>query len=534
MFFREAWKIFEPNTPLQWNWHHDVICQHLQAVIEGDIKKLAIALPPRHSKSSIVSVAFPAWVWVKFPAMRFLCASYAMSLSVRDSQRCRDLIDSTWYQSRFGHVYKWLPDQNSKSRYENNFHGYRISTSVEGAATGEGADTVICDDAHNIQEGESDAMRNATLNWWDRVMTSRLNDQQTGRMLIIGQRVHEMDLIGHVLEVGGWEYLCLPAEFEPARKTYTCIGWSDPRTREGEELWPAKFPKEVLTYLRASLVTAYFSQYQQRPTAEEGAIIKSHVLFPYQDAGTHYVLLGSNRKMVSKASCRTVITTDFAVSKSQEADYTVFLVWAVTPDMQFILLEIVRDKMEAPESEELLYTMAANAYRLWAIIVEDVAYQKAIIQRLKRGGPGKRTMPVLGYRPVTDKVARLQNIAIYFASQNFYFSFTMPGFAEYKRELTGFPRSGHDDQVDATSILQKLFEFQVPRIDNLELTEVEELAAIQEILQENRELGEFLLEDDFDSVATRARLGVEKIFSVHAAPSRADDRLAFLDREWET
>src|SRR5580765_5825139 len=192
-FFKESWQVYETSTPLAMSWHHDAVCDHLQAVVDGHIHKLCISIPPRHSKSSIISVAFPAWAWIRNPSIRFLCASYAMSLAARDSQRCRDLIDSLWYQERFGDVFSWLSDQNAKTRYENNRHGYRIATSVEGSATGEGGDIVICDDPHNINEGESEVVRNSTLDWWDRVMTSRLNDQQTGSMLVIGQRVHEND-----------------------------------------------------------------------------------------------------------------------------------------------------------------------------------------------------------------------------------------------------------------------------------------------------------------------------------------------------
>lgn len=460
-------------------------------------------MPPRHTKSSIVSVAFPTWIWITSPGERFLCASYAMSLAIRDSQRCRDLIDSDWYQEKFGSSFQWLPDQNQKARYENNVHGFRIATSVEGAATGEGGSYILCDDPHNIQEGESDSVRQGTLEWWDRVMSSRLNDQLTGRMVVIGQRVHEQDLIGHLLEAGGWEYLCLPAEYETDKKTVTSIGWSDPRTEQGEPLWPDKFPKSILEYLKKTLLMHYYAQYQQRPTSEAGSILKSSMFMHFSENEASYILHDSfGSHIVPKSQCRTVISTDLAVSKNQEADFTVILTWAVTPDLKFLLLDIVHEHLEAPESEALIFSLASSAKRLWAVLIEDVAFQKSVIQRLRKGTPMqgkgiKRSLPIMPYKPLVDKVARAQSMAVYFVSENFFFNPNIANYADYKKELTGFPRTGHDDYVDATTIIQALFVFGEPRITTMEdyiaMTEAE---AIREIAQENKELAEFLQSDE--------------------------------------
>src|SRR5262249_49277997 len=139
-------------------------------------------------------------------------------------------------------------DQNQKVRFENTESGYRIATSVEGSATGEGGDFVIVDDPHNVQEALSQAKREAVLEWWDKTMSTRLNDPKSGRKVIVMQRVHEKDLAGHVLEKGGYEHLCLPAEYDPARAKLTSIGWKDPRRTEGDLLWPDRFgPTEIET-----------------------------------------------------------------------------------------------------------------------------------------------------------------------------------------------------------------------------------------------------------------------------------------------
>jgi hypothetical protein len=214
-YIRMAWHVVEPSTPYVHGWHIDAMCEHLEAVTAGEIRNLLITVPPRHMKSLTVSVFWPTWEWLTHPERRWLFSSYALSLAIRDSLKCRRLILSPWYQRHFGHVYALTDDQNAKLRFENDKTGYRLSTSVGGAATGEGGDRLVCDDPHNVREADSDVIRAATLVWWDETMSTRLNDPATGARVIIGQRVHENDLAGHVLEQGGYEHLCLRCEYEP-------------------------------------------------------------------------------------------------------------------------------------------------------------------------------------------------------------------------------------------------------------------------------------------------------------------------------
>jgi len=416
-----------------------------------------------------------------------------MSLAIRDSQRCRALVDSIWYQSLFKNSFGWLPDQNKVGRYENNKGGYRIATSVAGAATGEGGDIVSCDDPHNIAEAESDAVRRDTLAWWDNTMTSRLNDQQTGGMIILGQRVHDQDLIGHVIDQGGWEYLCLPSEYDPSHKTITSIGWEDPRKESGEPLWEEKFPKVVLESLKAILQLNYYSQYQQKPVLEEGAIIKGATMLEYVDEGETYLLhTATMDKRVLKFLCRRVVSTDFAVSTKQQADFTCFLDWDVTPDGEALLLDIIVEKWEGPEAEDKLWTKLRSTPRLWCCLIEDVGHQKSIIQRGRGNGH-----PIRPYIPLKDKVARAQSIAVYFALGLFFFDKNTPGFVEYKKQLLGFPRADHDDQVDATSILNELYSHGEPMLTAIELGEAKEFAQIEAIREHNPDLAKFLEEGLF-------------------------------------
>jgi hypothetical protein len=259
-FVLQAWAVLEPSTPFVQGWHIDAIIEHLEAVTNGQIRNLLINVPPRHMKSLLVSVFWPSWEWMRWPERRWLYSNYAASLSIRDSIKCRRLIESPWYQARWG-------DDNDPS-------GYRLATSVGGAVTGEGGDRIICDDPHNVQEAESDSVRKSTVDWFGVVMSNRVNDPKTAARVVVMQRCHQQDLSGHLLEQGGWDHLCLPAEYEgPTRGT--SIGLVDTRENHGELLWPDHFGPQEIDSLKRSLGSyAAAGQLQQRPSPLEGGLLK--------------------------------------------------------------------------------------------------------------------------------------------------------------------------------------------------------------------------------------------------------------------
>ncbi len=274
-FVRQAWHVVEPGVEFVPGWHLEQICAHLEAVSDGDIKRLLINIPPRHAKSTIVSVMWPMWEWLAHPSEKFLCASYSGVLSIRDNLKSRRLITSPWYQERWGDLYQLTGDQNAKSRFENNKTGYRIATSVGGTATGEGGSRLLLDDPHGAQDAQSDTMRATSLEWYDMVWSTRLNDPKKDAMVTIMQRLHEDDISGHALAQGGWEHLCLPAEYDQVKRT-TVMGSYDPREAAGSLLWPERFDAEVLGRLKQSLGEYGTSgQLQQRPTPAGGGILKT-------------------------------------------------------------------------------------------------------------------------------------------------------------------------------------------------------------------------------------------------------------------
>lgn len=273
-FALNAWHVLEPGRAFKDNWHIRAICEHLQAVSEGKIHRLLINVPPRHMKSLLVSVIWPVWDWLRTPTRQFLTASYRDALSTRDALKSRQLIESNWFQANFGHLFSMRRDQNQKTRYQNDKMGYRIAITSSGGV-GEGGDFLIADDPQNTDLMQSDAYVEKTTDWWNNTFNQRLNDQNDGAIVLTMQRLSERDLCEQALAEGGWVHLMLPAEFEAARKCKTVLGFEDPRTEEGELLWPNRIGRKALDAMKKRLGSyGTAGQLQQRPAPKGGGIIK--------------------------------------------------------------------------------------------------------------------------------------------------------------------------------------------------------------------------------------------------------------------
>lgn len=273
-FVKAAWHILEPGRQFKDNWHIRVVCKYLQMVSEGKCKRLLINVPPRHMKSLLVSAFWPVWDWIRTPTRQFLTASHNQDLSKRDALKSRQVIQSPWFQARFGHAFQLGKDQNEKMRYQNDKRGHRIAISTKGGV-GEGGDFLIADDPQNTDEMQSDAYVEATTDWWNNTFNQRLNDQNDGAIVLTMQRLSERDICEEALKEGGWVHLMLPAEFEVARRCVTPWGVEDPRTVEGELLWPGRVDGPALAKMKFRL-GSYGSagQLQQRPAPKGGGIIK--------------------------------------------------------------------------------------------------------------------------------------------------------------------------------------------------------------------------------------------------------------------
>lgn len=455
-FIRLAWDVIEPGVPLLWNWHIDAIAEHLEAVYRGEINRFICNIAPGHAKSTIFSVMFPCWMWIKNPTTRWLCASHSLDLAIRDNRNCRNLIESQWFQMCFGDIFQLSGDQNVKSFFENNHRGYRMALSVGSKGTGKRGTHLLIDDPNNATATKSEI--EATVNWFGNTWMSRINSYETGAMIVVGQRIGEQDLTNHILELGEWECLCLPEEFEPDRKSFTSVistsndpyAWKgcDPRKEEGELLWPNKFPKKILDNLKKSIGSmTYAAQFQQRPAPAGGSHFKQLWFRYFTDEGEYYQLeTPEGPKRVLKSACWLFMTEDLAISQKTTADYTVFCIWAVTSEKDLLLIARLRERLDNPEQQkqtELFYQQYNPEY----IKIESVAYQLALIQQLR-----KRGMPIRQYKPVKDKVSRATTAAVYYESGKVFHPKHVAWLAEWEDELLAFPFGAHDDQVDNATI----------------------------------------------------------------------------------
>ena len=212
-YIEQAWPILEPATPFVPNWHIDLLCEYLEAVTAGDLRFLLITVPPRSMKSLLVSVLWPTWEWIRRPSGRWICTSYADALATKHSVDRRTVIQSDWYQTRWGHRVRLADDQNVKGEFQNTARGVMIATSVGGSITGKGGDRLLVDDLHNPQQAESDAQREHAVTYFRTTLATRLDNKKTGAIVVVMQRLHERDLAALCLD-HGYTHVCVPAEAE--------------------------------------------------------------------------------------------------------------------------------------------------------------------------------------------------------------------------------------------------------------------------------------------------------------------------------
>lgn len=458
-FVKQSWHVVEPGIPFIPSWHIEEICEHLEAVSAGEITRLLINIPPRHSKSTITSVMWPAWEWLTSPEQKFLCASYSGSLSIRDNLKTRRLIQSHWYQERWSHMFALAGDQNAKQRFENNKTGYRLATSVGGTATGEGGSRLLLDDPHSAQAAQSDVIRNSDLEWFDMVWSTRLNNPKEDAMVTIMQRLHEKDISGHIIDdIGGWEHICIPAEWDGVKRS-TVLGSYDPRQKVGELICPDRFGSKEIDNLKRLLGQyGVAGQLQQNPSPADGGILKTKYFEMWPaDKGLppfEYILQ----------------SYDCAFTEKSSGDPTACTVWAIfthNGERNVMLIDAWEDHLSYPDlrkraikdwgteyggmTKESPYSRARRPDR---ILVEAKASGQSLIQDLRLA-----KVPVIGYNPGNaDKISRAHQasptlelglIWIPESGKNKgHFVSWAQGFI---KQLEKFPVAEHDDYVDTFS-----------------------------------------------------------------------------------
>jgi predicted phage terminase large subunit-like protein len=433
-FAKRAWKEVEPSKELQWNWHHELVAEHLMLCHQGEITRLIITQPPRSLKSKLVSVLFPAWCWAQSPGESFILCSYSDSLSEELNMARRTLLQSTWFQTTFPGKVQFSPDQNRREQYKNLAGGQAIATSTEGTMTGKGGDYLLVDDLLSPQQSYSDLERQNANRFFDSTLRSRLNEPATGRIVIICQRLHEADLVGHLLEnePGVWTHLNLPMEAETDEEIAFPISGRVMQRKAGDFLHPARFSKSWCAKTKTTVGSFIWAgQYQQRPAPAGGAIFKTEWFASY-------------KKEPDKG--QTIIALDTAYSVKKTADYSAASVWTAH-EGRYYLRFVWRGRVEYPQ----LKRMTEELYDVWgpeSVIIEEKASGQSLLQSLKQ----ETSLPVVGVPADTDKVSRAHSVTALFESGRVLFPQDAPWLANYLHELELFPAGAHDDQVDTTTM----------------------------------------------------------------------------------
>lgn len=445
-FVRRAWPILEPYKELRWNWHLDAVCEHVQAVLEGKLRRLLIAVPPGTAKSLITAVFAPAYQWgpAGRPGHKTIAASYSATLSTRDSVRCRRLIESPWYQERWPIFL--TTDQNTKTRFENDRTGVRVATSVGGTVTGDRANLLICDDLLDVKRAESAPHRKAAADFFWETLPTRLNDPEHDAMIVIAQRLHVSDTIGEILQKvpDRWEKLILPMRFEPKTRCVTSLGFQDPREKDGEILHPERFPEPVLQELEESMGTyACAAQLQQRPSPRGGGMVKDEWL--------------ARRFRVRGENPEQIIQSWDAASKAKDSnDPTCGLTFAVFAD-RVELWDRWYGRKEFPDKLRGIQDFHAAHKGVNAVLIEDKDAGISLIQQLRRD----TRLPIVAINPGSlDKQSRMMAETPFIEAGKLWLPDEAEWVLDYLAELTTFPKAAHDDQVDATSQFLKWLRLQ--------------------------------------------------------------------------
>ena len=491
-FIKQSWHTIEPGEPYVHGWHVDFIAAHLEAITDGveisegtPYNRLLVNVPPGTMKSLMTNVFWPAWEWGprNMPHLRYVCAAHKIeNLSARDSRRMRQLITSDWYQKRWGDRVKLAADQNEKLNFVNSASGFRIATAIT-SLTGIRGDRVIIDDPHSVDSAGSETMREHEVQTVLEAIPSRLTSPVRSAIVVIMQRLHQNDISGVILDKQlGYDHVMLPMRYDPVRAAPTMLGIEDPRQVDGELLFPARFPIEVVD--RDEKVMGPYAvagQFQQEPTPRGKGVIRPDWWETWGEQGYppfDYI----------------VASIDTAYTVKQENDFSACTVWGVfSSDMSNIRTENfispdrgrrkntadeasrfdegirIRDMLDYnPESVPRVMLIDAWQERLELsdlvakvaetckerkvdkLLVEGKASGLSVAQEIRRlYGNEEWAVEIINPKSL-DKLARVYSVQHLF-SEGMIFAPDRRWADMVIRQCEVFPKGKHDDLVDTVS-----------------------------------------------------------------------------------
>lgn len=433
-FYVAAWHVIEPQTPLLLNWHIELVSEYLELVAKQEIKRLIINIPPRYSKSNLVTVMFPAWVWTRAPAKRFMTFSYSVDLSTKHSVDRRMIIQSEWYQRAWADKFQILTDQNLKTEYLNTHRGHCTASSIGGTSTGKGGNIIIVDDPIDPRRANSDAERKTANEFYKTSIQTRLNDKKKDAIVIVMQRLHDDDLTGMLVkeQADEWTVVKIPAQSEEDHEIVFPVSGKVIERPTGDILWPEREGQKELTLQKKTLGSwSYEGQYQQNPAPKEGGIIKRSWFKFY--------------KRLPETWDQKITSWDLTFKEKKTSDYVAaFAVIRKGADRYFC------DHL----LEQLGYVNTRKAFRNWASkhseatahIIEDKANGSALINDLQ-----SEILGLIPIEPVGDKVERLEVASPQVESGNVYLPADAPWVDDFIDRITKFPNVTVKDDIDAFS-----------------------------------------------------------------------------------
>ena len=449
-FVKYLWTTIEPETTFVDGWHIYLKAKHFEAVKDFTISKLIVNEPPRHMKSTVGTVLFPAWVWGHYPHRSFIYGSHNQQLSTRDSIKCRQVIESEAYQEVFEPDWKLAGDQNQKTVFTNTRGGTRLAVGVGTGIVGFGGDYLGVDDPIDALQVHSEDVRRNAIDWIDYFFGTRINNPNANAKFLIMQRLHDNDPSGYLMRKDEtFQRLILPAEYDPDAKikSKTSLPYKDPRTKRGELLWPEQWGQTAIDEARIRLGDDASAQLNQNPQSPGGGFFPPEY-WKYYDVSPSPIL-------------ELVLFIDAAQKPGVSNDYSVFALWART-STGYYLMDLMREKTDGPLLEEL----TVQFYNKWKpdeVVIEDASAGSSLIQYLL----AQTSIPVLPFKPRFKKEVRAAAAKPTIkAGKCFLPKRPIYGTEDGKevnlvevfvREHEKFLKAEHDDTVDTTSMLVKHF-----------------------------------------------------------------------------
>lgn len=429
-FINKAFYTINPSVEYQSNWHIRLIAEHLQAVQNGDIKRLIINVPPRSLKSICIGVAWPAWILGLDPTKRIMSASYSQVLSIKHSLDCRFVLTSDWYKQIFPKTIL-SNKHNQKSKFLTSENGFRFATSVGGSATGEGGDILIIDDPHNPSQINSPKMRMRVIEWFEQTFVTRLNNKNTGSIVLVMQRLHEEDLSGYLLATSSnWQHLKIPA----IAKTDQVFSINNYQYQyfQGDILHSSRDNSEQLVRLESEIgIHNFAAQYLQEPIGNNYVLLNKTDISYYDTLPEHFNYF--------------VQSWDTAIKISENADYSVCTSWGVV-GKKYYLVSLFRQKLTYPELKSKVDKLAQK-YSPQYVLIEDKASGQQLIQDLRLDDFAN----IIAIKPKLDKITRFASVVPLFQAG----AVQLPKQAAFNtvllQELLAFPACKNDDIIDSIS-----------------------------------------------------------------------------------